>query len=456
MKILMTGATGFIGKELGKALVQKGHQIVALSRNQERARHELPFPCEVIEGDLTQQKLEHPLLSEIEAVIHLAGENVGDSRWTEERKKRIWRSRVDFTQNLMASLPLQVQVFLSASAVGYYGDRGPEILDERSSKGQGFLSEVCESWERSVLQAQKQFSKTRFVIFRTAVVLSAFGGALMKMLPPFQMGVGGVLGSGEQWMSWIHIEDLVQMYLKALEDQSFSGVINAVAPEPVSNRNFTEELAKALGVRKGPTVPRFALKTIFGEMASVVLDSQRVTSLKMFPFRYSNVHQALANCAAPYREGHSIFYSEQYFPRKRDQVFAFFSEAQNLEAITPPLLQFQVENKSTSQIQQGTLIDYRLQIHGVPVKWRTLIDEWKPTEKFVDIQLKGPYKSWHHTHLFEDLGEGTLMTDIVRYQIPLGFFGKAVTGSFVRGDVEKIFAFRRTQVPQMLQMRSST
>lgn len=453
MKVLLTGATGFIGRELGKALVCKGHQVVALSRNQKKARLELPFPCEILEADGTNRSPISSLFPDVEAVIHLAGENVGEGRWTPERKKKILSSRTDFTRHLIEGLPGTCRVFISASAIGYYGDRGDEILTETSSRGSGFLADVCEQWESMVWKGKEKAPQARFVALRTGVVFAPYGGALLKMLTPFQMGVGGVLGSGQQWTSWIHLQDLVQMYLTALEDSSWSGPINALAPEPVTNARFTETLTRALGVRKGPAVPAFALKALYGEMASVILNSQRVKSDRVFSFRYPTLEEALLGCVEPYQGGKSVFHAEQYFPLPRSQVFPFFATAQNLEAITPEFLKFKVEKMSTAQIENGTLIDYQLRIHGVHAKWRTLIEEWVPQERFVDTQLKGPYREWRHSHRFEDLEGGTLMTDTVCFQVPFGHIGRAVSGAFVRGNLEKIFAHRKKTVLELLRRK---
>lgn len=453
MKVLLTGATGLIGRELGKALVRRGHEVFALSRHAQKAQSQLPFPAQIIEGDFSREPMDPKKFSGIEAVIHLAGENVGEGRWTAARKEKILSSRVDFTRNLIKSLPETLKVFISASATGYYGNRGDEVLTERSASGAGFLADVCKQWEKAVEDGKHKISDARTVVLRTGVVFSPFAGALMKMLPPFQMGLGGVLGSGQQWMSWIHLQDLVKIYLQALENPQWEGPYNAVAPQPVTNREFTKILCRSLNVHQGPAVPALALKALYGEMGSVILDSQRVQSekLQQISFQFPTLESALADCASPHRDGDQVFYAEQFFPLSREKVFSFFSKAENLESITPPLLNFQVEKVSTPEIEKGTLIDYRLKIHGVPMGWQTQIEEWNPNEAFIDTQLKGPYKKWHHTHSFSDLGSGTLMTDLVKYKLPIGKLGQLFGGAFVRGDVEKIFAFRHQAVPQLLQ-----
>jgi uncharacterized protein len=451
MKILITGATGFIGQELGKALVRDGHEITAISRNRKKAEMRLSFPAHILELDLEKTSPNPDSLKEIEAVIHLAGENVGEGRWSRDRKRHILDSRVHSTKNLIDGLPASLQVFVASSAVGFYGDRGDETLTEASQAGAGFLSEVCQKWEVAVQTGLQKFSHTRCVIFRTGVVFGPYGGALMRMLPAFQVGLGGMLGPGRQWMSWIHLQDAVELFREAVKQPKMSGVFNAVAPEAITNQQFTKELARQLGVRQGPAVPAVALKLLLGEMASMALDSQRVQSerLQGFSFRFPTLEQALQDCCAPYREGDQIFYSEQFFPMSIDRVFSFFSKAQNLEQITPPSLNFHILSMSTPEIAKGTLIDYRLKIRGVPVGWQTLIEDWQPNGFFRDLQTKGPYQKWDHTHRFEELGGGTLMRDLVRYRLPLGPAGKLVS-NFVRRDIESIFQFRRENVSHKL------
>ena len=250
MKVLITGATGLVGREIGKKIANLGHQVFVVSRNAEKAKLDCPFPCEVIEGSLDQNLISDPRFKSIEAVIHLAGESVAESRWSDEKKKRIHDSRSLGTKHLIESLSgASLKVFLSTSASGYYGDRKNEILDESSLAADDFLAAVCKDWESPIfdLQKSKQFPDCRFAIFRVGVVLSAFGGAMLKMIPPFRRGVGGAVGTGQQWMSWIHLQDLAEAYVQALTDSKFVGVINAVSPEPLQNKDFSEKLAKALG-----------------------------------------------------------------------------------------------------------------------------------------------------------------------------------------------------------------
>jgi uncharacterized protein (TIGR01777 family) len=272
MNIAISGASGFIGRHLLKSLAQAGHSPHALTR------HAPP-----VESDV---------------VIHLAGEPVAQ-RWTPAARQRILESRVAGTRNLvqaLATLPRKPEALICASAIGYYGSRGDEILTESSAPGAGFLPEVCVAWEREA-QAAGALG-IRVVCVRTGVVLDAHGGALVRMLPPFRMGLGGRLGSGRQWMSWIHLEDLVGLFQFAVESQ-VRGPLNAVAPNPVTNSDFTRELAHALRRPALFPVPEFALKLLFGEMATVLLASQRIAPRAAeaagFRFRFPHLPPALAD-----------------------------------------------------------------------------------------------------------------------------------------------------------------
>jgi uncharacterized protein (TIGR01777 family) len=445
MKILITGATGLIGKEVGKALAEKGHELFVIVRDKKKAQAQLPFPCEIIQGDLNDGPVKDQRLETIEGVINLMGESVVGDRWTDKKKKSIVRSRVDGTRHLIQSLSNRLQVFVSGSAIGYYGDRKAEIMTEEQTPGTDFLAQVCVDWEKEAAKAS-----CRHVFIRTGVVLARYGGALDKMLLPFRLGLGGVLGNGNQWMSWIHLQDIVGLFVMALENPQASGPINGVSPRPVTNRDFSQSLAKSLYRKLGPPIPIFALKALFGEAAVAIVSSIRGSALRAetlgYEFKFTDIDEAFEDICAPLRTGEEIFYSEQFLPQAPDVVFPYFRDAHNLEELTPPTLSFNIEKVSTPEIQQGTIIDYRLKIHGVSVKWKTEIDEWKPPFKFVDNQIKGPYSLWHHTHEFKAYCGGTLMTDRVRYRLPMGSLGWLFGSPFVKKEVQGIFNFRRQKI----------
>jgi hypothetical protein len=316
MKILMTGATGFIGKELGLDLVRQGHEILVVTRDRDKAREEDLFTCEVIEGDLMKEPIFHHALRDVEAVIHLMGESVAGGRWSEERKNRILLSRTLGTRNLIRSLRDSGngywKVFLSASAVGYYGDRDDEELHEQSGPGDDFLAQVCVEWEKEVFSARSEIPHLRVAAFRQGLVLGSKGGALAKMIPAFRLGMGGPLADGEQWVSWIHLTDVIRLYSWALKTTEASGIYNAVAPNPVRNHDFAQALAGALGKGLGPRIPRFALKFALGEMSEALLDSQKVRPRRLleagFSFCYPDIEEALLEAAS---------LSQEEAPRRR-------------------------------------------------------------------------------------------------------------------------------------------
>ncbi|MEK2645682.1 TIGR01777 family oxidoreductase [Bdellovibrio sp. BCCA] len=447
MRILITGATGLLGREIGKVLAEKGHHLLVVSRNLAKAREVLPFPCEIIVGDLNEGPLKDARLKTVEAVINLMGETVVE-RWNEEKKERIYNSRVIGTRNLVASLPTDIKTFVSGSAIGYYGNCGSEFLYEEHNAGKDFLAKLCVDWEAEVEKAPG-----RKVCIRTGLVLSRYGGALDEMLFPFRAGVGGALGEGQQWMSWIHIKDIVGLFVFALENSKAHGPINGCAPLPVTNKEFSQTLAEAVGRSLGPSVPHMVLKLIYGETADVILSSIRGSAEKAealgYEFHFHELKEALNEICAPFKAGEDVFLAEQFLPEPPEKVFPFFQDANNLEKITPPTLNFHIEKVSSPEITQGTLIDYRLKIHGIPARWKTEIDEWQPPYKFVDTQRFGPYRFWHHTHEFRPFCGGTLMVDRVRYRLPLGYLGWILGAKFVKKDVQNIFSFRRNYISTM-------
>jgi uncharacterized protein (TIGR01777 family) len=292
MKVTITGGTGFIGRPLVAALVKAGHTPQVLTRGGAAISPPLPsWAWDPLNGPPPEESLR-----EADAVIHLAGEPVAQ-RWTEAAKRRIRDSRVIGTRHLvegLAKLDRRPAVFISSSAVGYYGSRGDELLEETSAPGKGYLAEVCVEWEREARAAAAL--GMRVLTIRTGLVLGRNGGALEKMLTPFGLGLGGRLGSGEQWMPWIHLEDLTEMYIYGLM-KPVSGAWNGVSPSPVRNRDFTQALARALHRPAILPVPEFALGLALGEMSSVLLASQRVVPRAPeqagFSYRWPELQPAL-------------------------------------------------------------------------------------------------------------------------------------------------------------------
>ena len=295
MRILITGATGFIGRALVAEARRRDHAVVALSRDPERAKDALRG-ARVLGWDPMSGPLPPGVTEGIDAVIHLAGENVGAGRWTRKRMAAIRASRVAGTANVVESVARsRPRVFVCASATGWYGHRGDEVLTEESPAGHDFLAGVCRAWEA---EAEKAVAHgVRCVRVRTGVVLGKGGGALDKMLTPFRMNVGGRLGSGKQWMSWIHLDDIVGLFLHAAETPSIAGPMLGVSPLPVTNREFTRTLGRTLGKWTFLPMPGFMLRVVVGKMAEVLLGSQRcdptVAKRTGYAFRYPTLEGAL-------------------------------------------------------------------------------------------------------------------------------------------------------------------
>jgi len=293
MNVLVTGATGLVGKALCQSLTKDGHLVVALSRHPGQVRNLVA--AKILQWEPEAGPPSAQALEGIEGVVHLAGEPVAARRWTVEQKRRIRDSRVVGTSNLVAALQSATsrpEVLVSASAVGFYGDRGDELLDERAPAGRDFLSEVCQEWEDEAERAKSL--GIRVARMRIGVVLSTAGGALPRMLTPFKLGVAGRLGSGRQWFPWIHIDDVVGLFHHALFSPSLNGPVNTVAPRPVTNAEFTKLLAAVLHRPAFLPAPGLALRLALGEMAEVLLGSQRVVPKAALESGYQFLYPDLA------------------------------------------------------------------------------------------------------------------------------------------------------------------
>ncbi|MFI5009337.1 MAG: TIGR01777 family oxidoreductase [Solirubrobacterales bacterium] len=304
MRVTVTGATGLVGSALVADLKSRGNDVTVLSRDPERARAKLQV--ESVRWDSMSEPAPARALAGRDAVVHLAGENVAQ-RWTTAAKRAIRESRVRGTRHLLEGLraisptgegppqDARPRILISASAIGYYGAHGDEPLDEEAPAGTDFLARVCAEWEAESRAAGEL--GVRAVQVRTGVVLDREGGALAKMLTPFRLGIGGPVAGGRQYISWIHREDLVGMMLAALEDDSWSGPLNATAPEPVTNAEFSHALGRALHRPSLLPVPGAALRLLYGEMAAIVTTGARVLPAKAlvlgYGFRHPHLDEAL-------------------------------------------------------------------------------------------------------------------------------------------------------------------
>jgi len=295
MKILITGGTGFIGKKLCHFLLDKNHQLTVLSRTPEKVS--------TLCGKSVQpvNKIVQLTSSDsFDAIINLAGEGIADARWSKNRKQQLLDSRINITKQLISYIEkadVKPKVLISASAIGYYGNRGSTLLTEESLPHEEFSHHLCALWESAAFDAQKQGVRT--CIIRTGLVIGDNGGFLKRMLLPFKLGLGGPMGNGNQWMSWIHRADLIAIIDKLLESDTLQGVFNASSPKPVTNNEFTKTLAQVLNRPAFIPIPAFVLKILLGEMSALLIGGQRVIPERLekagFEFTFKSLNHALSN-----------------------------------------------------------------------------------------------------------------------------------------------------------------
>ncbi|HUN58413.1 MAG TPA: TIGR01777 family oxidoreductase [Candidatus Binataceae bacterium] len=471
MRVFVTGATGFIGRALTLRLIGAGHQVTAWVRSERKARDLLgPDPAF---ADAACPSALKQALEGIDAVVNLAGEPAIGRRWTAQRKQRILDSRINLTRSIVdaiAACSSRPAVLISASAVGYYGDRGDEILEDGADGGADFLANLCRDWEAAALGARS--SGVRVFITRVGVVLGPGGGALAKMIEPFRMGLGGPIGSGRQYIPWIHLHDLVELIRLALEDPRFNEALITTAPTPATARDFATALGEMLHRPSLLPVPSIALKLILGEASIALLGGQRVRPRRLeelgFRWRYETVESALANILrdnqpeirrlgerspGPVAVPDSTYLSRRHpsfllvqktrVEAPLEEVFHFFAQPQNLGVMTPAAMQFRIISTLPDEIRAGLRIEYSLQLGPIPLRWRTHIEEWQPPHLFVDSQESGPYRSWWHEHHFRADGNATVMEDRVYYAPPLGPLGMVANAVIVAPALGDIFTYRK-------------
>jgi uncharacterized protein (TIGR01777 family) len=302
MRVVVTGATGFVGKRVVNQLLENNVEVVILTRNIAKAALTLGSQCKYFQWLNTLEKPPVEAFQGVDGIINLMGEGIADKRWDEAQKKKIYESRIISTQKLvdvLKELPVKPKVMVSTSAVGIYGDRQDEEISEDSNVGSDFLAGVCKDWETEANKASDL--GIRVAIIRTGVVLGRNGGALQKMLPIFKLGAGGPVGNGRQYMSWIHIDDLASMYVEALKNDSIKGPLNGTAPYPATSKEFAKTLGKTLHRPAFAPAPTFAIKLAFGEMSDVLLKGQKVLPQKFkekkFRYRYPTLEMALKETA---------------------------------------------------------------------------------------------------------------------------------------------------------------
>ncbi|MGH7737066.1 MAG: TIGR01777 family oxidoreductase [Candidatus Tyrphobacter sp.] len=432
-RIAITGASGFIGQRLSALLRERGYE---------------PVPISIRPESLRAGALKPSLFDDVEAVIHLAGESVA-ARWTPEKRRAIEDSRRLGTLALVEALrgcATAPRVLVSASASGYYGSRGDEALDETAAPGSDFLARVCVAWEREAMAAA---SLMRVAILRTGMVLGD-GGALARMRVPFTAGLGGPFGSGRQFVPWIHLDDLCELYLFAAQNTGVAGPINAVAPDYATCARFAQALGAALHRPAALPAPALALRLVLGAFAETLVGGQLILPTAAedagFRWRHPNLERALHAIVRGTSQTNVLrtYARTQRVAAPLERVFDFVADPKHLEAIAPPSLCFSTP-EMPPRMSRGAQAVHRLRLHGIGIRWKTMIALWDPPNGFVDVQLHGPYPLWRHAHAFWPADGGTQIDDEVQYVLPLAPFG-TIAAPLVERDIRSIFDFRHDAI----------
>lgn len=467
MRIFITGATGFIGRALCLRAQRDGHEVVAWSRSPARAQAELGEGPTVAGGD------DAALVRAIDgcdAVVHLAGEKVLPGRWTARRKAELVRSRVAFTHRITAAIDACGRppgVFLCASAVGFYGDGGDVVLTESSPQGSGFLAELCGRWEAAARTATR--ARPRVAHLRIGIVLGRGGGALASMLPIAKAGGFGPMGGGQQYMPWIHLDDVVEAILLGLRHEGFAGPVNLVGPDPVPQGEFARALGRALGRPAVLPAPAFAMKALLGEAAAALLEGQRVYPARLrelgFAHAFPTLDGALADVVRPapgveLRPFDGMLGMDAGLPYLRDrrpahelratlrvpvplpEAWRFFSNPANLAPLSPPGFGMQLDPDAT--LATGARFTHRIRLGPLTVPWHGRFVAVEPDQtRFVDVQDGGPWACFWHEHRLEADGpDHTLLHDRVLLRAPAGLLGRVVFALALKSQLHDLFGYR--------------
>jgi len=459
LRVLIAGATGFIGRALVPRLQCDGHAVVAWVRSETRALDLLGADVDIVSTSAGHDALV-AALSHCDAVVNITGETLLARRWTPARRAELRASRIDVTTQLVSAIEAaspRPRVLISGSAVGFYGDRGDDVLDETSSPRDDFLSQLCRDWEAAAERATTL--GLRVVRLRTGVVIGRAGGALSQMLPPFKAGVGGPVGSGRQYFPWIHLHDLVNLIAVAIQDERYIGAVNAVAPDVVTSRTFARALGRALRRPAILPTPTFVLRGVFGEAAVVVLGSQRVepeaARSNGFVWKFPSLDAALrdvvrnetvkiARLGAPPSAAPNATYMltiSTSVSAPVDEVFAFFAKPANLGLMMPAAMQFHIVGPAPV-LSENASVECRARLGPLAIRWRSRIVAWDPPRSFAAAQDPSPYRVWHHEHVLVSQRGVTTLEDRVYYALPLGVLAGVLNQVFVARSLRALFRFR--------------
>ena len=460
MKVLITGATGLIGRAtMLRLLSEGGHELTAVSRDPSRAANQLGAEVHIVGWDQEDELVS--ALDGCDLVLHLAGAPVADRRWTKAIRHVIWESRVGTTKRLIQSIGRCRQVpkvLIQASAVGIYGGEGRPV-EETSELGEGFLAELGRAWEAAGAAAS-EFG-TRVIAARFGVVLAHYG-AFETMARVYHWRCGARIGSGRQGMPWVHLDDAVEMLLWAYNTPAVTGPLNVVSPAPLTQGQFHNALVRHVGAQWSPPIPASVLRWVLGARAELITEGAFVTPKKAcdlgYKHRFATLADALTSLMRPLsheqlsieytqtpeiragKKSQYVLKAETIVPSSIDEVAPWFETPANLTLMTPPFMAFEIQTEEPMGVDAE--ISYRIRLFGVPMRWTSRIPVFEPGVRFVDTQVRGPYRLWWHEHRFSAVDGGTRILDIVHYRVPVPVLGRLANRLWVGPTLLRIFGFR--------------
>lgn len=461
MNILILGGTGFIGRPTIAKLQGRGDQVHCLVRDLDKARGLLGEGIVLLDLDLPLGELRKEI-EFADVIINLAGEPLAGVRWNKGKKKRFHQSRIGLNELITENIAYcdnPPDLFISASAVGIYGDRGDELLTEDSLLDTGDISKLCIDWENSAIKA-KEYG-VRVCTLRFGIILGREGGVLKQVMPSFELGIGSYVGDSEQSVPWIHILDVIRA-IEFCIDTNIEGNINVVAPEASTSKKFANILGDITNTKIILHIPFAILRLIFASGAKILTNSLNVVPEKLlennFKFQYKSLREALieevdsqsVQVSRTSRVIDHLSNQGQYelsttveLNSSAEETFNFFASPLNLGLTTPAWLGFKIIEMPDT-LNKGSKILYKIKLGPIYIKWCTLIAEWEPSHLFVDFQFQGPYSLWWHEHRVKTLSKNSsIIEDNVTYKVPFGIFGRIAHYFFIRKTLNRIFNYRR-------------